>query len=83
MYAPETSTFTQCVGARPQIYHVLCVEPSHFSALTKVTYTQDMLALLCVPENLSFYNSRVKEKFRAYDIELIIFRQPLETPIYT
>ena len=52
-------------------------------ALTKVTYTQDMLALLCVPENLSFDNSRVKEKFRAYDIELIIFRQPLETPIYT
>jgi len=48
-----------------------------------VTYTQDMLALLCVPENLSFDNSRVKEKFRAYDIELIIFRQPLETPIYT
>lgn len=48
-----------------------------------MTYTQDMLALLCVPENLSFDNSRVKEKFRAYDIELIIFRQPLETPIYT
>jgi len=66
----------------PDLLCVMCRTFTLF-ALTKVTHTQDMLALLYVPENLSFDNSRVKEKFRAYDIELIIFRQPLETPIYT